>query len=58
MVDGNIIIGFPLLIADSKQDIPGFKPEPDRLVHQQHSTNRAIRIKAIRSMVLPITAVT
>jgi hypothetical protein len=26
MVDGNIIIGFRLLIADSKREMPGFEP--------------------------------
>ena len=28
MVDGSIMIGFPLVIADSEQDMPGIEPGP------------------------------
>ena len=28
MVDGSSMIGFPLVIADSEQDMPGIKPGP------------------------------
>ena len=42
MVGGSNMIGFPLKIADSEQDMPGFEPEPAGLAHQ-HSTNLALR---------------
>ena len=39
------MIGFPLIIADSVQDMPGFKPGPARLA-QQGFTNLTIRERA------------
>ena len=45
MVSGSSMIGFPLIIADSKQDMPGFEPGPARLEHQRSTNCAAISKK-------------
>ena len=42
------MIGFPLIIADSERDMPGFEPGPDRLgAGHKSSNNRSIRSKTL-----------
>jgi hypothetical protein len=45
LIGGNSIIWvFPLVIADSEQDMPGIKPWATRLVHQRsdHWTSKSV----------------
>ena len=48
-VDGSSMIGFPLVIADSEQDMPGIKPGPPPLI-SQHTSALTTEIQEVMLM--------